>query len=910
MKDASVRNSLSFAAVRSGAAHGAIALALGYAACAAPAIAQSSDAAAIEQDPNEIVVTGTLIRGVAPTGTQSLNYGRDDLERIGAADTSQLLAAIPQDNNFNSRPAVGGLGSFQTVNRPTLRYLGGTSAGGSSTLVLVDGHRLPGMGILQTSPDIDAIAPGAIERIEIVTDGGSSTYGADAVGGVINFITRKRFDGLEVKGHYGFADDYWQWDASATAGKTWDRGSVWLSYNYAEHDFLFARDRDYVRKLDYTLGVPADLTCSPGNVVAGTTVYALPSLTAGLGNRCDTSRNFTLFPESRRHSAFAGLNVELSDAVTFDARGFYMNRVSRTDDGPRVASVGLNPTVDLSAFVGFPLVFPNPYYRSVGGTNAGQPETVFFDFSPVFGAHNYSRTQTESWGMTDTLTAKLGGDWQATGFFNYGQSRATFKNLTLDQLALGTAAFLGQFDPFNLANPANAAVLAQQQSYTGYSVGRNWLTNARAVVDGPLFTLPGGEVRMAAGAEFMREEYALKTGQALAADLASIPTNRSDRTTKALFGEVSVPVFGDGNRVGGLYALTLSASARYDHYSDFGNTFNPKLGASWLPVDWWTIRGSWGKSFQAPSLSDNGAANPAMIADTLSVPFGNPSVASLPGQTQLVLIGGGAGLKPQKATTWSVGTDIKPPLVPGLVLNLTYYNVDFSGRIGTPPFFDTGTFYSQFPQYYKIYNQAGGITGQDIVAFAALANNPNVALQYAGTPGRIYSLIDARSVNLSRVKTSGLDFGVNYQGQVGAASLFGGINGSYILTYKLQPFAGASIVNSVETSPRVRLSTNVGAQIGPVRAQATWQRTGGLDVTPSAVNLQQSHIASFNTVNLDLRYDIGSEGLTKGLAVTLNIDNVFDQDPPTYRGASPSNGNGFYGFTLGRLVQFGVEKKF
>lgn len=893
---------------RSGAAGYAIAISLVSCALAVPASAQAakdSDATV-----NDIVVTGTLIRGKAPTGAQSISFGQADLERIGASDTSQILAALPQDNNFNSRPQVGGFGANQTVNRPSLRFLGGTSAGGASTLVLVDGHRLPGMGILQTSADVDAIAPGAIERIEIVTDGGSSTYGADAVGGVMNFITRKRFDGLELKSHYGLADNYWQWDVSATAGKTWDNGSAWVSYNYSKHDMLLANERDYVRKLDYIQGVPLDLTCNPGNVVQGGTTYALPSLTPGLGNRCDTSRNYTLFPKSGRHSVFAGFNVDLSDSITVDIRGFYMNRVNQTDDGPRMASVSLNPTVDLSSFVGFPLVLPNRYYKNIGGANTGLPQTVFFDFSPVFGAHNYSRTKTESWGITPTVTAQLGSDWQARAFFNYGEGRASFRTLTLDQFALGTQAFLGQFDPYDLNNPANAAALAQQATYTGYSVGRNWLTNGRFVADGPLFSLPGGEVRAAVGTEIMREEYALQTGQALAANLSSIPTNRADRTTKAVFGELQIPIFGADNRIGGFHSLTLSASGRYDHYSDFGGTFNPKLGASWQPVQWWTIRGNWGKSFQAPSLSDQGSANPATIADTLSVAFGNPAVPGLPGQTQLILLGGGSDLKAQKATTWSIGTDIRPPVLEGLLINLTYYHVDFNGRIGFPPFFNIGTFYQQFPQFYKMYNAPGGITAQDIRNFAANSNNPSIALQYADTPNRVYSLIDARNINLSRVTTGGLDIGANYQKQTDFGALFAGVNGSYILSYKLQPFAGAPFINDRDNNTRLRLSTYVGAKVGPVRAQASWQHTGAFDVTPTAANLQQSKIGAFNTVNLDFRYDIGGTGLTNGLALTLNVDNVFDQDPPLYNGVSPSNQNGYSGFTLGRMVQFGIEKKF
>ena len=172
---------------------------------------------------SEIVVTGTLIRGVAPGGSQTIGVGQEQIESVGAVNTSDLLASVPQAGNFLSYVGVKGSSNFSlTVNRPTLRYLGNTSSSTNSTLLLVDGHRLPGMGVLQTTPDLDAISPGAIERVEIVTDGGSSTYGSDAVGGVINFITRKGFDGVQTRASYGFADNYRVINGSVLAGKAWD----------------------------------------------------------------------------------------------------------------------------------------------------------------------------------------------------------------------------------------------------------------------------------------------------------------------------------------------------------------------------------------------------------------------------------------------------------------------------------------------------------------------------------------------------------------------------------------------------------------------------------------------------------------------------------------------------------------
>lgn len=182
-------------------------------------------------DEAEIVVTGTLLKGVPPVGTQSITVLAEEVTATGAASASQLLSKIPQAGTFNTDQAIRGQsGTAISINRPTLRNLGNAAASSSSTLLLLDGHRLPGMGITQTGPDVDAIPTGAIERVEIVPDGGSSIYGSDAIGGVISFITRKRFDGVAARARYGFADNYYQFDTSVTAGKDWGSGSAYIAY--------------------------------------------------------------------------------------------------------------------------------------------------------------------------------------------------------------------------------------------------------------------------------------------------------------------------------------------------------------------------------------------------------------------------------------------------------------------------------------------------------------------------------------------------------------------------------------------------------------------------------------------------------------------------------------------------------
>ncbi len=161
----------------------------------------------------------------------------------GVASANDLLASIPQIGNFGSVP-VGSTSFALPIVRPNIRNLG--ASGGSTTLVLMDGHRLVGAGVLQTTADPSIIPPDALRRVEVVPDGGSSIYGSDAIGGVVNFVTIDRYDGAAVNGRYSVGDDYQAEDFSAILGKDWGSGSAFLSYAYAWHDNILGAERDYI----------------------------------------------------------------------------------------------------------------------------------------------------------------------------------------------------------------------------------------------------------------------------------------------------------------------------------------------------------------------------------------------------------------------------------------------------------------------------------------------------------------------------------------------------------------------------------------------------------------------------------------------------------------------------------------
>jgi len=259
------------------------------------------------------------------------------------------------------------------------------------------------------------------------------------------------------------------------------------------------------------------------------------------------------------------------------------------------------------------------------------------DFASVLGNRTDQRAELDTWGLTPSITAELGGSWQLRVFANYGRGRSEVANEGIDDGALSNLVLTGAFDPYNLGNPINAAAIPTLRKLD-YGSGKNELVNSRAVIDGAIASLKGGDVKVAIGAEYSHQKYESRIDGTVAPNaLASIPRTADTRDVSAVFAEVQVPLIGEGNRVGAIHSLSLSASGRYDDYSDFGDTFNPKFGLTFEPVDWVKLRGTWGKSFQAPSLSDGaGAAPPTIFAFPLVI-FANPAQAPAPGQAQIFL---------------------------------------------------------------------------------------------------------------------------------------------------------------------------------------------------------------------------------------------------------------------------------
>lgn len=875
--------------------------------------AQAADA----ESPQDIVVTGTLLRGSAPVGSNLISVGQERFESQGATTTNELLATIPQVTNFfNAAPAAGlSLGSSQIqVVRPNLRNLSSNTAASAATLVLVDGHRLAGIGVKQSTLDPDLIPQGAIERVEVVTEGGSSTYGADAVGGVINFITRRKFDGVKVDARYGFADEYWTAEANALVGKDWGTGSLYAAYSFSKNDAIFGRDRDYIRAYDYSFdpAVPADIRCNVANVTPQTLIPGFPfpipgatvSASGGAANRCDRSEDQALLPAQERHGAVVSLTQELGSAFTIDARAFYGRRQTNGTDTLR-GQVTLTPA--------------NPYYALPPGVTAPFPGAtvlpqVNFSFAPALGIDSAPfGTTAQEWGANVEVRTKLGDNFQLRSLLNYSRSNTTFFQVDTDVAALTAAGSATTaetaINPFNVA-ATSPAVLAAIANNEQAGEATDELFNLREVLDGRLFTLPGGEVRAAAGYEFLRDNFKQRNATAIdRGTLGTMPFSRYSRDVHAVFGELQVPIFGAENRTGGLYSLVLSGSVRYDYYDDFGGTTNPKFGVTYKPVDWFSLRGNWGTSFNAPAPIDQLGSATTTLTSFPFIAFTRPGDdIGFTGGTTVAIQGSRPNLTPQTAKTWSVGGDLEVPFARNLRASLTYYNVKFENLLGSPT--PSVRIFEDFPN--AIVTNVNGLSAEQLRAFAALVPGGSAVIEpLIASNTLVYEAVDFRVGNYGRLEVDGLDFALNYNTKTSFGGIDASVSGNYQLNRTLQSGPAAAPRDDLAVDlPRLLLQGTLGATVGKFRAQATWNHTSGYDLTPVTTDVTpQTHLGAFDTVNLFFKYDVPADsGVFKSLSFTANVNNVADQDPPALY-ATGRNGYSDF-FSIGRTILLGVSKQF
>lgn len=856
---------------------------------AAPGFAQTTpDGAADEvaaEEGEEIVVTGTSIRGVAPVGSNLISVTREDIATHGGANTPDLSASVPQLNSFNTAPQTerGGLGSFA----PALRGLPA-----SATLPLMNGHRLVGAAVQDTNPDYPLIPNLALERIEVVADGASSIYGSDAVAGVVNFITRRRVDGAEVSASFGVADEYYAGHIGAILGSDWGTGSIYAAYQYTENDNILGGDRDY-RVQDFRPwgGVDTRSTiCPTPNVLdPAFTPYAAPDFVAGTLNYCDNGAVTDLLPSSRIHALFLSGRQELTHNATVWAELLYSDRHDENQVAPpgQSAVVLLNPAIWGA--------FGNPYYQGPAGASYG---LVYFRPDNLVGDDHFTNTndklvRNSSFGIDLELPRNLNLTLYAT--FDRAENETfvpQINGVALAAAAAGTTLDTA-LDPFG-SNTAPAVVAAILDSAS--DVTEDQEVNLGAIrLDGPLMQLPGGQLRFALGGELRSESFV----QGGFVGTTPVPEDL-DRHIASVYGELFIPIFGEGNRAPGFNSLALSLSGRYDEYSDFGSTSNPKVGVRWEPVEGLGLRGSYGTSFRAPGLRQVGATvGSYYLSAAQAVAFANDPTRGVDQVNTIYLLGGNRDLQPEEAETYSFGVDFNPTSLPDLRASVTYYNIAYTDVIGTPavPYVFTD------PTFASIVHRDPTLAELDALLSLAVPVTLPTPLPAIG------NVLDLRLNNFGVRETDGLDFNVNYRWDTDFGAVFADLSGNYVLNYDTRFSPGAPVADSLSLGvPQWTARATLGAEIGSVSLAGFVNYRDGIVnnfTTPTGVAPYEAD--PYVTVDLRLGLTLPDAGWTQGTAIALQVNDVFDEEPPFFPG---TDGIGGAYNPIGRFVAVNLRKAF
>lgn len=922
-------------------------IAIGF--CASQSAAQDTAATTTldNEQMEEVVVTGTSIRGVAPVGSNLIQLDQQQMQQTGLANAADVLKSIPQVTNLGfdesrtdgAQRAIANLVGNASIN---LRGLGV-----EATLVLINGHRPLPSGGEGRYFDPNSLPSIALQRVEVVPDGSSAIYGSDAMTGVVNLITRRQYDGADVRLRYGGADGYDQYQIQGLFGHEFANGNIVFATEYYDRGNLETKDRPDLyddSSVLTTRASPPNFGAS-GFVDANNDGFLDPG--EATGNPPNTQSNWLgvdVLPTQERRSFYLAGDIEASDALTFYGDAYYTKR-DFTRNLKATELVGRSTS---------PVVVPasNPY-NLTGADTANISYSFINSLGPL-----YYKGYEEVWQATGGVTLTLGGEWQLDGYVSYGEvddyrTRTGRVNGTALVAALNSTDINTALDVFSNGTNGYPSGQVRQNvlsSINGYDLVNPTVNifDVRVGADGPIFELPTGEARLAIGAEYVAQEreQILKNNY-VTPNTNTVATTRSptiERKVDSIFSELFLPIIesNSGQRV------TATLAVRYDRYDDTQSgpskglldtsTTNPKIGVNWDISDTLSLRASYGTSFRAPSLGDYTYGAPTVVAPPAispqlaaiySIPLGPPPPAS-------VMIQGGhnLGLDPEEADTWTFGMDFKSG---GLNLSATYYNIQFENQIAVPANANS----LQEVSYAQTLANSGSslvLPGQGLIIFnpttaqlqAYLAhggsatahinvfNTPEAVLYGSGsapvsgqtTP--VYVLIESLSTNSGTLETDGIDFSASYGWDTNAGSWVIGDTFTYVLNYDLQLAKGTPFVDylnqvdfPLQFQSRAYLSWNRGSLSANVFAnyQNAYNNT---KVSPTKT------VDSNLTFDVKLSYDTGDNGSwMDNTVVSLTALNIFDEDPPfaqVSQGVALQNFDSQNASPIGRYVGLEIAK--
>ncbi|MBV9883318.1 MAG: TonB-dependent receptor [Sphingomonadaceae bacterium] len=854
---------------------------------------QGQAASPSEQD-SEIVVTGSRVRGQAPVGSTVTSLGRSDIESSSAVTIDRVIHELPQVLDLgvseNSRGQTGGSGNITYGNTVNLRGIGPYA-----TLVLVDGHRVVNNS---RSTDPSVLPSLGVERVEVLADGASAIYGSDAIAGVVNLIPRRNLNTVEAFARGGISDggDFKEYSVGAAAGHVFSQGQIMLAYEHVERTALSGDDRAFFTgdQRPFGGGDYRFTRCAPGTIIAGGVSYAIPaggvtqatagSLVAGTSNLCTETARQDLIPRQTYDSLNGTATLEGGDWLTFFVDGFYSKRSFYRHSNFTNARLTVPQT---NAF----------FVRPAGFAGASYSLDYRFTELPRNDSYGYAK----SWQITPGLRVRLPHDWRLEALAATGRTRdlsSSYRGLNTGALnaALASSDPTTAFDPYGLYR-TNAAVLPNLANQIFLAPTNGKLTAYEVRLNGALFTLPGGPVRMAAGYE--RQQFHVALGSARGAPTTPITFRNFGRDVDSFYGEIYLPIFGPGNETAGFRRLELNAAVRRDRYSDVGSTTNPKFGINWSPIRGLTLRGNYGTAFRAPTLPEIYGNSNNLFNQNYVNPAGG---APIPG---VALSGQNLNLKPETATNWSVGADIEP--LPGLIVNLTYFDVDYRNQVVAnlsdlailareSQFAGTGVILRGTAAANRVIE----LLNQGIAAVGAFPG---------GNPANVTVFVDGRSLNLARSITRGIDFNIVYHTRLGESDrLTFAASGTYLTSYHVAQTPAAPLLdqrNLIFRPLTFRARGSVSWDHGPFSARLLASHVGGyVNIVPAV----PQNVSSYTPVDFSLTWRLNQSGIAtplRNFSITAEVLNMFNVGPPYVNIAPSTNGSGGYDATaaspIGRM---------
>ena len=884
------------------------------------------------QDLQRVEITGSSIKRLAAETALPVSIiTREQIERSGATSTEDLLKRVSANSGMVSDSTQGA--GYATSNA-NLRGLGP-----NSTLVLLNGRRLANhpFGNIggAAAVDLNSIPFAAIERIEVLRDGASAIYGTDAVGGVINFITRRDYKRGEVSVRMG---DTQAKIGGSEKGATLavgfgnlseDRFNVLITANMQKNTRLRALDQKlYNRGVTEVPGSdpPSSSAPFPGYVSVGgplapgsypernlgsnytpcggdtsfvTVVDATPNGQEQRGCRFIYAATLDNLPDQDKTDLFARATFNLSNdhqlfAEASLARNHTIGRVA-----PTPIKYGFGPFhADINDYYHVVMPVTSKYYPRQLLIDLGYTEPASgmaeIGLRAVFAGNRVSDNTNEQQRVVVGATGVI-AEWDYDTALNISKASGLLNYTGYVQEDRFLAALAtGNLNPFGPGDAEHARLWATAAMDGDMRKSTSTTTEFDFKVSKELMPMTGGNMALAMGLDIRREEASDAT---LNADYAAgkhiggegtVPNTNASRTLQAVFGELSLP-FAKGWEAG--------LAARYDSYSDFGSTFNPRATLRFQPSKTLLFRAATGTGFRAPTLWDvNSPASFSNTADTVLDPA-CPDPAEIQGRCNSQVVTkstASPGLKPEKSQQFSVGMVFEP--AKNLTMSVDYWDIKKTDRIG-------------------------------VIAAETLLSTPALSSRFAtrikrGADGFIL-FVETPVDNLGDLKTSGLDLDIRGSVDMGGAGRLNlGLAGTYLLNFDAQKFNGDSYLSLAGTGGD-----------GSVPPSPKWQHTASAEWIKGDVGVTLEHVytqgwtesaASVNAnIFVDTEYQVKNSSRfnvavaykgIKNVTARFGVRNVFDTEPPFT--ASSSYGSHAAGYAAsfsdprGRFIYANVGYQF